>query len=105
LWLFVRETNLENYEASISRLAELESKVDFLLGAHNLAIVEANRLKKVDSVTRKIRSGTHTGEKDNYNRLAFDIDGVRILTSQEALDGKQGDISQGGSGLDRWPTR
>jgi glyoxylase-like metal-dependent hydrolase (beta-lactamase superfamily II) len=105
LWLFVRETNLEDYVVSISRLAELESKVDFLLGAHNLAIVEANRLKKVDSVTRKIRSGTHTGEKDNYNRLAFDIDGVRILTSQEALNGKQGDISRGGSGLDRWPTR
>ena len=105
LWLFVRETNIEDYEASISRLAALESRVDYLLGAHNLAIVNANRLNRLESVIRKIRSGANADEKDNYNRLAFDIDGVRILTSQEALDGKQGDISNGGSGLDRWPSR
>jgi glyoxylase-like metal-dependent hydrolase (beta-lactamase superfamily II) len=105
LWLFARETNLEDYDASISRLAELESRVDFLLGAHNLAIVKADRLANVESAIRKIRSGAYAGEKDNYNRLVFAIDGVRILTSQEALDGKQGDISKGGSGLDRWPSR
>lgn len=103
LWLFVRETNLKDYEASISRLAALESEIDFLLGAHNSARVDVGRLQAVVDAFRKIRAGEYAGERDDYNRLAFEIDGVRILTSQSTLDGKQSDISKGGSGLDTWP--
>jgi len=103
LWLFVRETSLKDYEASISRLAALESEIDFLLGAHNSARVDAGRLQAVVDTFRKIRAGDYAGERDDYNRLAIEIDGVRILTTQSALDGKQGDISKGGSGLDTWP--
>jgi len=64
LWLFVQETNLKDYEASISRLAALESEVDFLLGAHNSARVEAGRLQAVAGAFRKLRSGDYVGEKD-----------------------------------------
>lgn len=103
LWLFARETNVKDYEASISRLAALEDEVDFLLGAHNSARVDAGRLQAVVDAFSKIRAGEYAGEKDDYNRLAFAIDGVRILTAQSALDGKQSDISKGGSGLDTWP--
>jgi glyoxylase-like metal-dependent hydrolase (beta-lactamase superfamily II) len=103
LWLFARETNLKDYEASISRLAALESEIDFLLGAHNSARVDADRLQAVVNAFRKIRAGEYAGERDDYNRLAFEIDGVRILTAQSALDGKQSDISKGGSGLETWP--
>jgi glyoxylase-like metal-dependent hydrolase (beta-lactamase superfamily II) len=103
LWLFVRETNLAEYEVSISRLAALESEVDYLLGAHNSARVEAGRLEAVTNVVRGLRRGMYQGETDGYGRLAIEIDGVRILTSQPALDGQQGDISKGGSGLDAWP--
>ena len=99
----MRETSLEDYEASISRLAALESEVDFLLGAHNSARVDAGRLQAVVDTFRKIRAGNYAGESDDYNRLAIEVDGVRILTTQSALDGKQGDISKGGSGLDTWP--
>ena len=103
LWLFARETNVKDYEASISRLAALEDEVDFLLGAHNSARVDAGRLQAVVDAFSKIRAGEYAGENDDYNRLAFEIDGVRILTAQSALDGKQSDISKGGSGLDTWP--
>ena len=103
LWLFVRETNLKDYEASISRLAALENEVTFLLGAHNSARVHTGRLQPVVNAFRQIRTGDYVGEKDGYNRLAFNIGGVRILTAQSALDGKQDDISKGGSGLDTWP--
>ena len=103
LWLFVRETSLTDYEASISRLAALESEVDYLLGAHNSARVDAGRLQAVVDTFRKIRAGDYAGERDDYDRLAIEIDGVRILTTQSALDGKQGDISKGGTGLDTWP--
>ena len=103
LWLFARETNLQDYEASISRLATLDSDVDFLLGAHNSARVDAGRLQAVVDAFRKIRAGDYAAEMDDYNRLAIKIGDVRILTTQLALDGKQGDISKGGSGLDTWP--
>jgi len=103
LWLFARETNLSDYEASISRLAALESAVDFLLGAHNSARVDVGRIQDVVSAFRKLRAGDYVDEKDSYDRLAIEIDGIRILTSQAALDGKRSDISQGGSGLDGWP--
>ena len=103
LWLFVRETNLKEYEASISRLAKLEGKVDFLLGAHNSARVDAGRLQAVVGAFRKLRAGDYVGEKDSYERLAIEIDGVRMLTAQPAIDGIQSDISKGGSGLDTWP--
>jgi glyoxylase-like metal-dependent hydrolase (beta-lactamase superfamily II) len=103
LWLFVQETSLTDYEASISRLATLDEDVDFLLGAHNSARVDAGRLQAVVDAFRKIRAGNYAAETDDYNRLAIEIDGVRILTTQSALDGKQGDISNGGSGLDTWP--
>jgi len=103
LWLFARETSLQDYEASISRLATLNSDVDFLLGAHNSARVDAGRLQAVVDAFHKIRAGDYAAEMDDYNRLAIEIGDVRILTTQLALDGKQGDISKGGSGLDTWP--
>ena len=103
LWLFVRETNLDDYAASISRLASLEGNVDFILGAHNEARLDAGKLKIVEGALQKLRSGDYADEIDEYGRLAFEIDGIRFLTSQQALDGKQGDISNGGSGLDMWP--
>jgi glyoxylase-like metal-dependent hydrolase (beta-lactamase superfamily II) len=103
LWLFVPETNLDDYETSISRLADLEGDVDFIFGAHNEARLDAGKLRIVQGALLKLRSDDYTGEKDAYGRLAFEIDDIKILTSQPALDGKQGDISLGGSGLDTWP--
>lgn len=102
LWLFARETNLVDYAASISRLANLENDVDFLFGAHNEARHASGKLAIVEDALQKLRSGDYAGENDAYGRLAFEIDGIRFLTSQQALDGKKGDISDGGSGLDRW---
>ena len=103
LWLFVRETNLDDYESSIARLASLEAKVDFILGGHNEARLNGGKLKIVEGALRKLRSGDFGGAKDDYGRMVFEIDGIRLLTSQQGLDGMQGDISMGGSGLDTWP--
>lgn len=100
LWLFVPETSLNDYEASVTRLAEMEGDVDYLLGAHNSARVDAGRLQAVVSAVRKLRAGDYVAEEDDYKRLVIENDGVSILTAQAALDGEQGDISKGGSGLD-----
>lgn len=100
LWLFAAETSLADYEASMARLAEVEKNVDHLLGGHNSARVDAGRLALVDRTLRQMRSGELAPETDDYGRLVFELDGVRILTTQAALDGQQGDTSAGGAGLE-----
>jgi glyoxylase-like metal-dependent hydrolase (beta-lactamase superfamily II) len=100
LWLFARETSLPDYENSLDRLVKLEDKIDYLFGAHNVARANAGRLRQVQDVVQKIRTGDYQGELDEYGRLAFEIGNVRILTTQTALDGAHGDVSTGGNGLD-----
>ena len=100
LWLFAAETSFSDYEQSMARLAELEKSVDYLLGAHNSARVDAGRLALVDRALRQIRSGELTPSTDDYGRLVFELEGVRILTTQAALDGIEADISAGGAGLE-----
>lgn len=103
LWLFVPETNLDDYQRAIVRLAAIESDVDYLLGAHTAARVDANRLAQVEAAFGKLRAGEFESTTDSSNRLDVQVGDVRFLTSQQALDGNQGDTSKGGSGLDTWP--
>ena len=100
LWLFSAETNLSDYEQTIERLAGIETNIDYLHGGHNSARVDAGRLALVDLALKQIRSGELSPTVDDNGRLVFELQGVRILTTQAALDGKTGDISGGGAGLE-----
>ncbi|MGI9219651.1 MAG: MBL fold metallo-hydrolase [Woeseiaceae bacterium] len=102
LWLFVPETDLDAYDRAISRLADIEPNVNYLLGAHVSARVDADRLSKVRDAFRTLRSSktSHTEEADG--RLIFTIDDIEFVTSQPVLDGRQADTSKGNSGLDTW---
>lgn len=101
LWLVVPETNLDEYEQSITRLVNIEKGVKYLLGAHASARVNSGRLAEVRDAFHKLRSGEYSGTEDD-GRLVFIIDGIEFVTAQPVLDGKQGDITKGGSGLETW---
>ena len=101
LWLFVPETNLDEYDRSITRLANIEKDVKYLFGAHDSARVDSGRLTGVRNAFQKMRSGDYSGAEDD-GRLVFIIDDVEFVTAQPVLDGKRGDITKGGSGLDSW---
>ena len=101
LWLFVPETNLDEYDRSITRLANIEKDVKYLFGAHDSARVDAGRLSRVRDAFHKLRSGDYSGTEDD-GRLVFIIDDIEFVTAQPVLDGQQGDIAKGGSGLDTW---
>ena len=101
IWLFVPETNLDDYDRAISRLADIENRVKYLLGAHVSARVDTGRLAKVKDAFRKLRSGKFTGELSS-DRSFLLVDGIEFTTSKQVLEGMQGDISMGGSGLDTW---
>lgn len=103
LWLFVPETSLDDYDRAITRLASLENEVQYLLGAHNSARVDAGRLAKVKAAFHKLRLDTVSRDEESGGRVRFLIDGIEFVTSQPVLDGRQGDVTKGGSGLDTWP--
>lgn len=103
IWLFVPETSLEDYASSIQRLAKLESTVTYLLGAHNVARTDAGILRIVESAFRRLTSGDiEPTDVDDDGRLLLDINGIEFLTARPVLEGQQGDLLKGGSGLDTW---
>lgn len=102
LWLFVPETSFDDYDRAIDRLASIEGSVDYLLGAHLSARVSSGRLTKVRDAFRKIRAGNYSSSVDSIGRTIITVDGIEFVTSEQALAGRQGDITKGGSGLDIW---
>jgi glyoxylase-like metal-dependent hydrolase (beta-lactamase superfamily II) len=103
LWLQVLETNLHDFQASITRLTKIEGRLRYLFGGHTSARVEAGRLRPIGTAIAEILSGESGAGEAKGDRIVFRIDGVEILTTRNALDGKQSDQATGGSGLDVWP--
>lgn len=103
LWLFVPETNLDAYQASIARLVEIAPVVSQLLPAHNTASADPAGLENVAGALLKIRAGAVAGIPESEQSLVFTVDGITVVTAQPVLDGQQGDLSRGGSGLTTWP--
>lgn len=103
LWLFVAETDLDQYEHSLERLLALLPDVTWLLPAHNVARVSPDNLKAVPPALAQVRSGKLTGRKEEWQTLVFEVDGVTIVTAQPVLDGVKADTSRGGYGFTLWP--
>lgn len=102
IWLFVRETSLADYTQSIMRLAKIEGDVQYLLGAHNEARVNAGAISRVVEALELLKTGEIAPVDENHGLLRFEIDGVEFVTSEEVLQGSKGDVSNGGSGLEGW---
>lgn len=102
IWLYVTETNLDDYERSLARLAALTPGLVKLLPAHNTATAEPRRLLQAKQGIRQLRSGALAGTEEPDGRVVFAFDGFSILVSRPLLEGRSGDPSRGGSGLDGW---
>lgn len=61
IYLYSPETNLQGYEDSVSRLAKLSSRVDFLLPAHNVPIASPDYLQKLKQAVRSVKDGKSKG--------------------------------------------
>jgi glyoxylase-like metal-dependent hydrolase (beta-lactamase superfamily II) len=103
IWLYVPETDLDAYQRSIARLADLAPSLNRLLPAHNTVAAEPTKLAEAREAIRQVRAGSATGEDASDHRVVFRFDGFSILTSRPLLEGKVGDRSRGGSGLTTWP--
>lgn len=102
IWLYVPETDLDAYVASIDRLVGLAPRVRKLFGAHNVAQSDPTRLRQLKEALAQVRGGKVSGVDKGNGQLEFPFDGFSILTAPQVLEGKRGDRSLGGSGLSSW---
>lgn len=103
IWLYVPETDLDDYERSIARLAALAPHVKRLFPAHNTASADPAHLELARVAMRRVRSGEMKGEAQDGNQLIFRFGAFDFLTSKALLDGKPSDRTTGGSGLSSRP--
>lgn len=86
IWLFVPETDLDAYERSIARLADLAPTLRRLLPAHNTATSSPDRLAAARDAIRQVRSGAVQGKADG-DGLTFTVNGITIITTKTVMAG------------------
>jgi len=100
IWLYVPETDLTAFAASVDRLAAMVPKLKKLHPAHNVAVSAPTWLSQLRVAIGQVRSGQAKGEENENGQITFSFEGFKILTSRAALTGRRGNPARGGSGLD-----
>jgi glyoxylase-like metal-dependent hydrolase (beta-lactamase superfamily II) len=85
IWLFMPETDLDAYLASITKLAALAPSLRRVLPAHNTVVAAPSLLGSVRDAMRAIRSGTATGTTPAPGQRLFTFDGFSVLVAHAAL--------------------
>jgi glyoxylase-like metal-dependent hydrolase (beta-lactamase superfamily II) len=57
IWLYRPETNLDQYVASVKKIAVLAPEVKLVLGAHNIPVAEASVLPQLVDAIQAVRAG------------------------------------------------
>ena len=99
VWLFVPETSLAAYAASVNRLAALVPRLKKVLPAHNGASAAPERLTELREAVATMRSRPDSGKVTGEGQVTFAFEHFSILTSRKALAGFTGPADKGGSGL------
>lgn len=82
IWLFAKETNLNDYKNSIKRLADISGSLKHLLPAHNTPWVDPGLLVELDSALTKIESGTIKGVDSTNGRVHYIFEHFTILMNK-----------------------
>ena len=99
VWLFVPETSLSSYAASVDRLAALVPRLKGVLPAHNGASASPERLTELRAAIATVRARPESGQVTGEGQVTFSFPHFSILTSRKALAGWSGPAERGGSGL------
>lgn len=79
IWLYRPETNLDQYSASIRRLAALAPQVKLVLGAHNVPVASPAVLPRLVSAFDEVRAGKVTAIPDSAGKVVYKVDGFEFL--------------------------
>jgi glyoxylase-like metal-dependent hydrolase (beta-lactamase superfamily II) len=79
IWLFRPETNLDEYVASVKRLAALAPQLKLVLGAHNVPFAQPSVLGTLVAAIATVRSGKVRGVLQNDGKTLYTADGISFL--------------------------
>ncbi|MDH4059153.1 MAG: MBL fold metallo-hydrolase [Cyclobacteriaceae bacterium] len=82
VWLFAEETNWEAYKNSVNRLAELSSSLAYLLPAHNLPLVQPDKLLDLREAVQKIETGELKPVNKDDGKVEYIIKDFSILAEK-----------------------
>jgi glyoxylase-like metal-dependent hydrolase (beta-lactamase superfamily II) len=79
IWLFRPETDLDEYAASIRRLAALAPQVRLVLGAHNIPVASPGILSRLVAAFDQVRAGKIKATPDSPGKVLYKVDGISFL--------------------------
>jgi glyoxylase-like metal-dependent hydrolase (beta-lactamase superfamily II) len=79
IWLFRPETNLDEYAASIRRLAALAPNVKLVLGAHNIPVASPAILPRLVAAFDSVRSGKVLPSPVSHGKVLYKVDDFSFL--------------------------
>ena len=79
IWLFRPETDLDAYDASVKKLAALESQVKIVLGAHNVPVSDPTVLAKLPAAIEEVRAQKVQGKALEGGTTSYTTNGITFL--------------------------
>lgn len=82
IWLYRPETNLDEYVASVKRLAALAPQIKLVLGAHNIPVAQPDVLAKLVDAIQDVRSGKGEVKSEGAGKAMHTLGGFRFLLAE-----------------------
>lgn len=79
IWLYRPETNLDEYVASVKRLAALVPQIKLVLGAHNIPFASPSVLPRLVVAIETVRAGKVRAEPQDAGKAIYRTDGFSFL--------------------------
>lgn len=88
IWLYRPETNLDDYVASVKRLAALTPQVKLVLGAHNIPFAQPSVLLRLVVAIETVRAGKAVAQPQDGGRSIYRSDGFDFILRAPSQSGK-----------------
>jgi len=85
IYLFSPETNLVAYRASVRRLAAMASRVQLVLGAHNVPVAPPSVLARLLAAFEAVRNGKVPATPASSGNVTYRIDEISFLMRAAAF--------------------
>ena len=82
IWLYRPETNLDEYVASVKRLAALAPQVKIVLGAHNIPVASPSVLVNLVDAIQAVRAGQGEVKPLGAGKAMHAFDGFKFLLAE-----------------------
>jgi glyoxylase-like metal-dependent hydrolase (beta-lactamase superfamily II) len=84
IWLYRPETNLDQYVASVKRLAALAPQIKLVLGQHNVPFAQPSVLPRLVVAIETVRAGKVPAEPQDSGKAIYRSGGFSFLLKAPA---------------------